>query len=101
MHGIGKIFKTKYGGLIFSLLAGAAYYVIILNFILKHTTSYGGALLGFFFAPAIIAGAALIILTTIKQLEADEAFKKINLFLYFHLVLILLGIVFLADMLIK
>lgn len=98
MHGIGRIFKTKYGGLIFSLLAGLAYFIIILDFILKHT-SYGGALLGFFFAPAIIAGAALIIIKTVKRLEADEKFKKINLFLYFHLALIFLSIVFLADIL--
>ena len=96
MHGIGKIFKTKYGGLAFSLLAGAAYFVIILDFILKHT-SYGGALLGFFFSPAIIAGAALIIIKTVKRLEEEEAFAKINLFLYLHMALMILGIVFLID----
>lgn len=98
MHGIGKIFSTKYGGLVFSLLAGAAYFTIILDFILKHT-SYGGALLGFFFFPAIIAGAALIIIKTVRRLEEEEAFTRINLFLYLHLVLILLGIVFLIDIL--
>ena len=98
MHGIGKIFNTKYGGLIFSLLGGAAYFAIILDFILKHT-SYGGALLGFFFFPAIIAGAALIIIKTVKRLEAEEAFTKINIFLYLHLALIVLGIVFLIDIL--
>ena len=98
MYGIGKIFQTKYGGLIFSLLAGSAYFLIILDFILKHT-SQGGLLLGFFFAPAIIAGAALIIIKTVKKLEAEEAFQKINLFLYFHSFLIILGIVFLADIL--
>lgn len=98
MYGIGKIFKTKYGGLIFSLLAGCAYFIIILDFILKHT-SYGGTLLGFFFAPAIIAGAALVIIKTVKGLEADEKFKKINLFLYSQLAIILLSIAFLADIL--
>lgn len=96
MHGIGKIFDTKYGGLIFSLLAGTAYFIIILDFILKHTKT-GGLLLGFFFAPAIIAGAGLIIIKTAKKLQEEEKFSKINLFLYLHIVLILLGIVFLAD----
>ncbi|MBR4173337.1 MAG: hypothetical protein IKR46_03090 [Clostridia bacterium] len=96
MHGIGKIFDKKYGGLIFSLLAGSAYFIIILDFILKHTQR-GGALLGFFFSPAIIAGVALVIIKTIKRLEADEAFTRINLFLYLHLILMLLGIVFLFD----
>ena len=98
MYGIGKIFRTKYGGLIFSLLAGFAYFSIILDFILKHTST-GGGVLGFFFAPAIIAGAALIIIKTVKKLEAEEAFQKINLFLYLHSALIILGIVFLFDIL--
>ena len=96
MHGIGKIFSTKYGGLIFSLLAGTAYFAIILDFVLKHT-SYGGALLGFFFFPAIIAGSALIIIKTVKRLEAEKEFTKINLFLYLHIVIILLGIIFAVD----
>lgn len=96
MYGIGKIFKTKYGGLVFSLLAGCAYFTIILDFILKHT-SYGGALLGFFFSPAIIAGAALVIIKTVGRLEAQEEFTKINLFLYLHLAVIFFGIVFLID----
>lgn len=96
MHGIGKIFNTKYGGLIFSLLAGTAYFTIILDFILKHTSN-GGALLGFFFFPAIIAGSALIIIKTVKRLELEEEFLKINLFLYLQLGIILLGIIFLID----
>ena len=98
MRGIGKIFDTKYGGLIFSLLAGLAYFIIILDFILKHTKT-GGALLGFFFAPAIIAGAGLVIIKTVKKLQEEEKFSKINLFLYMHIVLMMLGIVFLADIL--
>lgn len=98
MHGIGKIFGTKYGGLIFSLISGVAYFIIILDFILKHT-EYGGLLLAFFFAPAIIAGAGLIIIKTVKKLESEEKFSKINLFLYMHIVLMALGLVFLADIL--
>ena len=97
MYGIGKIFKAKYGGLIFSLLAGIAYFIIILDFILKHT-SYGGALLGFFFSPAIIAGAALVIIKTVKRLETEEAFSKINLFLWLQFAVMVFGILFLIDM---
>lgn len=96
MHGIGKIFYTKYGGLVFSLLCGMAYFTVILAFILRHT-SYGGALLGFFFFPAITAGAALIIIKMVKRLQDEEAFTKINLFLYLQLGIILLGAVFLID----
>ena len=98
MYGIGKIFDTKYGGLIFSLLAGAGYFIIILDFILKHTST-GGALLGFFFSPAIIAGAALVIIKTVRSFREEEAFKKINMFLYLQLAIIILSIFFLADIL--
>lgn len=97
MHGIGKIFNTKYGGLIFSLLCGIAYFIIILSFILK-SAAHGG-LLAFFFSPAIIAGAALIIIKTVKRLAEEEKFRNINLFLYPHIILIALSVLFLIDLL--
>lgn len=98
MHGIGKIFDTKYGGLIFSLICGAAYYIIILDFITRYT-SQGGELLGFFFLPAIICTAALVILKTAKRLILEELFSKLNLLIYVHIILILISLVFLADIL--
>jgi len=97
MYGIGKIFNTKYGGLIFSLFCGTAYFIIILSFILK-TTAQGG-LIAFFFSPAIIAGAALIIIKTVKRLQEEEKFRNINLFLYMHIILIALSVIFLIDLL--
>ena len=96
MYGIGKIFDTKYGGLIFSLISGAAYFTVILSFILKTTVN--GGLLAFFFFPAIIAGAALIIIKTVKKLSADERFRAVNVFLYMHTILIAISIVFLIDL---
>ncbi len=97
MYGMGKIFNTKYGGLIFSLLCGIAYFIIILSFILKNTAQ--GGLLAFFFSPAIIAGAALIIIKTVKRLQEEEKFRNINLFLYSHIILMALSIFFLIDLL--
>ena len=97
MYGIGKIFDRKYGGLIFSLLAGAAYFIIILDFI-KRNTATGGMLLGFFFSPAIIAGAALVIIKTVKSLAADEKYRNINFLIYAHLLLMAISIVFLLDL---
>ena len=96
MYGIGKIFDTKYGGLVFSLFSGVAYFIIILDFILKNTAA-GGMLLGFFFSPAIIAGAALIIIKTVKSLAADEKFRNINLLLYANILLMALSVAFLFD----
>ena len=98
MHGISKIFDKKYGGLVFSLLSGVAYFIIVLGFILKNTIN-GGGLLAFFFAPAIIAGAALIIIKTVNRLREEERYGSINAFLLFHIVLIALSIVFLIDIL--
>lgn len=97
MYGMGKIFNTKYGGLVFSLLCGIAYFIIILSFILKNTAQ--GGLLAFFFSPAIIAGAALIIIKTVKRLQEEEKFRNINLFLYSHIILMALSVVFLIDLL--
>lgn len=97
MHGIGKIFDTKLGGLIFSLVCGAAYYVIILNFIMKYSPN-GGMLLGFFFLPAVVCGAALVIFKTAERLRSEESFGKINLLIYLHLILVVISIFFLLDL---
>jgi biotin transporter BioY len=97
MYGIGKIFDTKYGGLIFSLLCGMAYFIIILSFILKNTAQAG--LLAFFFAPAIIAGIALIIIKNVRRFAEEEKFKSVNMFLYPQIVIMILSIFFLIDLL--
>ena len=97
MKGINKIFDTKYGGLVFSLFSGCAYFIIILDFFLKSTTA-GGGLLGFFFFPAIVCGTALVILKLVKRLQEEEQYGKINLIVYMHIALAIISIVFLFDM---
>ena len=99
MYGIGKLFETKYGGLIFSLFAGGAYFIILCALIFAKTQN--GGLLAFFFFPAITAGAALIIIKTVKKLTEAEKYRSINLFLYAHLLLIIIGTVFFADLLLS
>ena len=96
MNGIGKIFETKYGGLVFSLLSGCAYFIIILNIILQTSPSAG--LLGFFFAPAIIAGTGLVLLKTIKRLIDEEQPGRVNILCWVHIILMVLSLVFLADL---
>jgi len=91
-----KIFKTKYGGLIFTLLSGCAYFIMILNFITQGDSSAG--LLGFFFAPAIIFGIALVLFKMIRQFVENEEYKKANIVGYLHVALILMSIVFLVAM---
>ena len=96
MKGIGKIFEAKYGGLVFSLLSGCAYFIIILNIIMQSAPNAG--LLGFFFAPAIIAGCGLVLLKTIKRLTEEEQPGRVNALCWVHIVLMALSLVFLADL---
>ena len=44
-----QLLQSTAGMLIFALLSGCAYYIVVLKFILSHT-SVGGGLLGFFFS---------------------------------------------------
>ena len=96
---IEKIFSTKYGGLIFTLLSGCAYFITILDFILTYDSKAG--LLAFFFAPAIICGTALVLFKMIKQFIENEEFKKANILAILHVILMLMSIVFLVSMIVR
>ena len=84
-----KILKSKYGLLIFSLISGAAYFILIMMLISKINYSY---LLGFFFFPAIICGAALCLYKSIKSMEESGEYKKIKSMIIIHYFVILLAI---------
>ena len=99
MKDINKIFDTKYGGLIFALLSGSAYFIIILNLISNASPANG--LIGFFFAPAIIFGSGLLLLKAVNKLRDEENYKKINIIVYAHIILLIISIIFLFDMIIK
>jgi len=96
---IEKIFNTKYGGLIFSLLSGLAYFIIILSFILTADAKAG--LLGFFFAPAVICGMALVLFKMIRQFLENEEFQKANVVGFLHIILMIISIVFLIAMIVR
>ena len=93
---IEKIFNTKYGGLIFSLMSGFAYFIVILSFIIS--TGPRAGLLGFFFAPAIICGMALVLFKMIRQFLENEEFKKANIVGILHVILMVVSVVFLVAM---
>lgn len=86
-----KILKTKYGLLIFSLICGLAYYVLVMKLISNINYSY---LLGIFFFPAIVCGAALSLYKTIKNMEEAEEFSKIKSLIVIHIFVILLALSF-------
>ena len=86
-----KILKSKYGLLIFSLISGLAYFILIMMLISKINYSY---LLGFFFFPAVVCGAALCLYKSIKGMEEAEEYKKIKSMIMIHYFVILLALVF-------
>ena len=98
MKGIGKIVNSTLGELIFSLVAGVAYFIIIMGFVVANTNT-GGYMLSFFFLPAIVCGAALLLIKTIRKLKDEEGYSKINAIIYTHIVLLLISFVFLIDLL--
>lgn len=92
-----NLLQNTWGLLVFALLSGGAYYVVVLKFILSHTES-GGGLLGFFFLPAIICGAGLVLIKVIKQCMENSRNSAIIALFWIHVVFMLLSIVFLISM---
>lgn len=88
-----KFLKTKYGLLIFSLVCGLAYYVLVMKLISTINYSY---LLGIFFFPAIVCGTALSLYKTIKNMEETQEFFKIKALMIIHIFVILLALSFLV-----
>lgn len=91
-----KFFETKFGGLIFSLISGLAYYVIIMRIVVENTGNNRAIVLGIVFFPAIVAGMAYVLLKNIKKWQEENAYNKIYAVAVFHILLIIFGIVFLA-----
>ena len=98
MKGIGKIVNSSLGELIFSLISGIAYFIMIMSFVVNNTKA-GGLMLSFFFLPAIVCGVALLLIKTIRKLKDEESYGKINAIIYAHIVLLLISFVFLIELL--
>ncbi len=99
MKGIGKLLEKKYGELIFGLLGGVAYFLIVLRFVLDNTNT-GGGLLGFFFAPLIICFPAILLIKFSRDLREKERFSAVNWLIIAHLVLLLIGMTTLIEIII-
>lgn len=92
-----ELLKRPYALLVWALICGAAYYVIIGRFVFAYTnTQAGGSLLMWLFLPAVICGAALILVKVVKQAREKENDRGILILFYTHLLIIAMGIVFLA-----
>lgn len=86
-----KLLNTKYGELITGLIFGAAYFVIILDFILKNTQK-AGALLGFYVAPAVICGLALVFVKLFRRWRENEQYNSILAFMILNTVILVISV---------
>lgn len=86
------LINTPAGQLIFSLLSGLGYFLIISGWILD--LSRGIWLILMYVAPIVICGAALVIIKLIKQAREAENEKNILRIFWLHIAVIVIGIVF-------
>lgn len=87
---MNKILESKYGLLIFSLLSGAAYFVLVMMLISNINYSY---LLGIFFFPAVICGAALCVFKSVKNFIENEEIEKAKRIITIHIAVITVAVI--------
>ena len=94
-----KMLKSPVPRLVYSLICGAAYFAIIMNFVASHTAH--AALMALLIAPAVICGGAYLIIRLLRNsLEGEEENASAALMLfYLHLWVIVIAVVFTAAML--
>lgn len=78
--------------LIFALISGCAYFMILLPVIKSY--SKGSPFLAVQFSPAIICGAALVLIKLMKQARENEKENTILILFVIHVLLLIMGIVF-------
>ncbi len=87
-----SLINTTAGQLIFSLLSGLGYFLIISGWILD--LSRGIWLILMYVAPIVICGAALVIIKLIKQAREADNEKNILRIFWLHIAVIVIGVVF-------
>ncbi len=99
MNRIVKFLSTRGGELGFSLVCGLAYFVIVLEFIIRFSNN-GSMLLGFFFFPAIVCGMALVLVKLLRSWREQERYANMTALFVAHVVLALISVVFLVDIIV-
>lgn len=87
-----RVLTTTAGRLIFALLAGCGYFMIVLRVI--TAASGGSSFLAYSFSPLIICGAALVIVKLMRGAEENENQAAILKLFWIHLAVFAVGIVF-------
>lgn len=86
-----KILNSTVGRLVFSLLCGVGYFMLVSGWILDM--SRGIWLILLYFAPVIICGAAIVIIKLIKQANNTENDNAILKMFWLHIAVIIIGAV--------
>lgn len=87
---------TTAGRLIFALASGAAYYIILLHWLIEW--SRGLLFIALSVAPVIICGAAIIIIKLMKQAKENDNDTAIFRLFILHAILFVISMAFLAAM---
>ena len=82
-----KILNSKYGLLVFSLLSGVGYFLLIMCLISQTPYSY---LLGLFFFPTVVCAMALCIFKAVRKYQQNNDMTKIRKIIVLHIVLIII-----------
>lgn len=102
MNNLGrKLSKNKFIT-IHALLAGLAYFAVVMRFVVDYTNvSSAALLLGIFFFPAIICGSALLLIKQMRLWRDEERFSAIGILAIANILIFLIGLVLGADIIIN
>lgn len=97
MNKIVKLLTNRAGELTFSLVSGAAYFLIVLRLIQLYSPN--AMLIGFYFSPVIICGMALVLIKTLRNWKEQAFYGKMQGLFWAHVALMIVALAFLAEML--
>lgn len=98
MNAIVKFLCNRRGELVFSLLSGVAYFIVVLQLVGQYSNN-GSLLLGFFFCPAVICGVALMMIKLLRSWKEQELYQRMTALFVAHAVLFIISLVLLAGLL--
>ena len=87
-----NLINTTAGQLVFALLSGLGYFMLISGWVIDF--SKGSWLLLLYIAPVVICGVAIVVIKLIKQAREAENEKNILRMFWLHVVVIILGVLF-------
>lgn len=99
MNKITELLNKRSNAFIFSLVSGAAYFVLVLRLFAMYMAN--SWLIVAFFSPLIICGIALVLLKSILRWQEEENYRSIKMVFWIHAAVFVMALVFLADMIIR